>query len=70
MAHDKIKAADRPPLPEISAAVGAASKRSGGHVARPVIAAPDIQFCAAINHGMHTTASRHNGGSLHAELRR
>jgi hypothetical protein len=27
------------------------------------IAAPNIQFGAAINDGMHTTASRHNGGS-------
>jgi hypothetical protein len=25
---------------------------------------PNIQFGAAINDGMHTTASRHNGGYL------
>jgi hypothetical protein len=31
---------------------------------RPIIAAPDIQFSAATNHGMHTTARRHNGGYL------
>jgi hypothetical protein len=53
--------ADRPPLPEVSAAVGAESERSGSR--RPAIAAPNIRFGAASNHGMHTSASRHNGGS-------